>query len=199
MENNTATETLSSDRYIVDWTIASLEKLSPLDNQEEKHIRAMLEYLRSDANHFSRHEMRGHFTASIMLTQDESTLLLFHKKLQKWLQPGGHMDPSEFPVDTALREMNEEIGIAASDLVSPPRVLLGDVHFFPAINGWAEHSHFDIRFHGILRKGVTPKLNLEEGTKLKWFSFNEVLQDHSTNLSVRRSVQKIVLENDFLR
>ena len=109
------------------------------------------------------------------------------------------MDPKEFPVDTALREMNEEIGIGASDLVSPPRVLLADVHRFPAMNGWPEHNHLDIRFHAILRKGVTPKLNIEEGTNLKWFSFNEVLQDHSTNLSVRRSVQKIVLENDFLR
>ena len=79
MEDNTATETLiGSDRYIVEWTTKSLEKLSPLDNQEEGHIRAMLEYLRTDASHFSRQEMRGHFTASVMLTQGESTLLLFH-------------------------------------------------------------------------------------------------------------------------
>ena len=55
-----------------------------------------------------------HFTASVFLVTKErpkKVLLLFHKKQQSWLQPGGHIEQFENPVEAAIREVKEETGI----------------------------------------------------------------------------------------
>lgn len=55
----------------------------------------------------------GHFTASMLVVNPEKTkvLLMFHKKLQRWLQFGGHSDDSPDVLSTAIREFHEESGI----------------------------------------------------------------------------------------
>ena len=57
--------------------------------------------------------MHRHFTVSGFLVEGEGTLLHWHKKLQIWLPPGGHIDPDEDPVQAVVREVLEETGIAA--------------------------------------------------------------------------------------
>lgn len=42
---------------------------------------------------------------------DASVLLLHHRKLRKWLPPGGHIEPNELPDEAAVREVFEETGI----------------------------------------------------------------------------------------
>ena len=51
-----------------------------------------------------------HFTATGFVVHRDSTLLHWHKKVQEWLPPGGHVDPNEDPVQTTLREIKEETG-----------------------------------------------------------------------------------------
>ena len=48
------------------------------------------------------------FTATTFVVHEGATLLLWHKKMQAWLPPGGHIDPGELPEEAALREVREE-------------------------------------------------------------------------------------------
>jgi 8-oxo-dGTP pyrophosphatase MutT (NUDIX family) len=57
--------------------------------------------------------LERHFTATGFLVQDDATLLHWHKKLQCWLPPGGHIEPNEDPVQAVLREVAEETGVEA--------------------------------------------------------------------------------------
>ncbi|MCC6381132.1 MAG: NUDIX domain-containing protein [Dehalococcoidia bacterium] len=59
-----------------------------------------------------------HHTATAYVVDGDRTLLLWHTKLGMWLPPGGHSEPNEDPVETALREATEESGLAVA--VIPP-------------------------------------------------------------------------------
>lgn len=54
-----------------------------------------------------------HFTVAVFVVHDQRVLLHYHRKLGKWLPPGGHIEDNELPDDAALREMLEETGIRA--------------------------------------------------------------------------------------
>ncbi len=64
--------------------------------------------------------MRRHFTATGFVVQTSRTLLHWHKRLQQWMPPGGHVEPDEDPVQAVLREIREETGSAAEVIPSVP-------------------------------------------------------------------------------
>ncbi len=63
-------------------------------------------------------EVLRHFTVAVFVVHAERVLLHYHRKLGKWLPPGGHIEDNELPDDAALREVLEETGIHAR-LVGP--------------------------------------------------------------------------------
>lgn len=92
------------------------------------------------------HTEPGHFTASgFVLSPDlEQLLLIRHRKLGLWLQPGGHIeaaDPS--PLEAALREVQEESSLRSVELLRPLVDL--DIHQIPAWGEVGAHLHFDLR------------------------------------------------------
>ena len=54
------------------------------------------------------------FTVAVFVVHDGKVLLHFHQKLQRWLPPGGHIDPNELPDEAAVREVMEETGVACT-------------------------------------------------------------------------------------
>ena len=54
---------------------------------------------------------KRHFTATAFVVDNGRTLLHWHKKLQQWMPPGGHLLPDEDPASGALREVHEETGL----------------------------------------------------------------------------------------
>jgi 8-oxo-dGTP pyrophosphatase MutT (NUDIX family) len=54
-----------------------------------------------------------HFTVAVFVVHDQCVLLHYHRKLGKWLPPGGHVEEGELPDEAALREVLEETGIRA--------------------------------------------------------------------------------------
>jgi 8-oxo-dGTP pyrophosphatase MutT (NUDIX family) len=54
-----------------------------------------------------------HFTATAFVVDGPKTLLHWHRRLQQWMPPGGHIEPNEDPVQAVLREVHEETGIVA--------------------------------------------------------------------------------------
>jgi 8-oxo-dGTP pyrophosphatase MutT (NUDIX family) len=51
------------------------------------------------------------FTVATFVVRGDRVLLLWHRKLQMWLPPGGHIEPNELPDEAAIREVAEEAGI----------------------------------------------------------------------------------------
>lgn len=51
------------------------------------------------------------FTVAIFVVRDQRVLLILHRKLNKWLPLGGHIELDEDPEIAALREAKEESGL----------------------------------------------------------------------------------------
>ena len=94
---------------------------------------------------FHRSCRPGHITGSAWLvdTGGERVLLTHHRKLERWLQLGGHSDGDPDPLAVALREAREESGLPVRAL--DEAIFDLDVHLIPARGLEAAHLHFDVR------------------------------------------------------
>lgn len=111
----------------------------------------MLDLLGSHPQPLSRQSFTpGHVTASaLLLGPDRAHLgLLWHDKLGRLLQPGGHVEPSDVSVlAAAQRELAEETGLAASEVrLLSAAPLAVDAHEIPAYGEEPAHRHFDVRY-----------------------------------------------------
>ena len=93
----------------------------------------------------------GHITASAFVVAPslESCALLLHRKLGRWLQPGGHVDGEAAVWRAAQREVMEETGLSTLRLWSPGESIAIfdlDIHPIPPLRSEPAHEHFDIRF-----------------------------------------------------
>lgn len=88
----------------------------------------------------------GHFTASafVLSPSRAELLLILHRRLGLWLQPGGHVEASDVSLLAAAeREVREETGVAQPQLLVPYFDL--DIHEIPATASTPAHLHFDVR------------------------------------------------------
>ena len=111
------------------------------------------------------------FTATTFVVQGDATLLLWHRKVQAWLPPGGHIEPNELPEDAALREVWEETGLhvelvgagqkwgRVAVLIRPICILLEDIE--------PGHQHIDLIYFARVISG-NAVINPRESTQLQW-------------------------------
>jgi 8-oxo-dGTP pyrophosphatase MutT (NUDIX family) len=139
-----------------------------------------------------RSQPLGHLTGSGFVLDSTRTrvLLLHHGKLRRWLQPGGHGEGELDPRLIALREIEEETGLAAGDLQAFPheRLLDVDVHSIPPRPGEPGHPHLDLRYGFVARPGALARLS-EESTDLRWFPLDALPAD--ADASLLRAVRKL--------
>lgn len=143
---------------------------------------------------FDRSREDGHFTASAFVVNKtgEKTLLTHHKKLNKWLQPGGHADGDADLKNVALKEAMEETGLDKLELVGDIFDL--DAHPFPARDGMPEHTHFDVRYV-IRHTGDGSYTVSDESHDLAWVDITEVATGSQYSPSLRRMAQKWLAQN----
>ncbi len=151
------------------------------------------------ADCFERTCRPGHITGAawILSADRRRCLLAHHRKLDRWLQLGGHADGQYCVEEVALREAREESGLAGFDIVPIDGALLPldiDVHQIPARfdpDGQLvedAHEHHDVRFLLIAHAGQQIRPS-DESHDVAWFTPDEVVQ-RTHEESVLRMLRK---------
>lgn len=160
------------------------------DPAEESHRLAMLALLEAADPCSRSHFVPGHFTASAFIVHapTQRVLLHHHRRLNRWLQMGGHIDPGESVEQAAMRESREESGL--EDLRLEPGILDVDVHHIPAGKGEPPHAHFDVRFMVLTRTPDAIRFDPNESVDLAWFTIDEAIERANSPES-KRTLEKI--------
>lgn len=150
---------------------------------------AFLQFLASDLRVFERGHAPGHFTGSAWLVSadGERVLLTRHRKLQRWLQLGGHADGDHDLVRVALREAEEESGLR--DLAIEPAIFDLDCHLIPARGIDLAHLHYDVRYV-VRATGSEAFVVSDESLELAWWPIRALAQDPQADESLRRMAQR---------
>jgi 8-oxo-dGTP pyrophosphatase MutT (NUDIX family) len=139
--------------------------------KEQEYKEKIITFIKNNENCFDRSNGKGHITASAwVINKDRNkVLLMLHKKLNRWLQLGGHADGESDVTLVALKEAREESGIQEIHLISN-KIFDIDIHKIPAHKDIPEHLHYDIRF--ILETEHENFIQNNESIALAWFSQN---------------------------
>jgi len=117
------------------------------------------------------------FAATTFVVHEQRTLLLHHRKLGRWLPPGGHIDPNELPDQAAIREVREESGLEVELLAQGSA--LGEVRMLPQPycilleTIGPGHQHIDLIYFARVCGGSLAHAE-REAREARWFSWGEL-------------------------
>lgn len=156
---------------------------------ESERVHELLAFLKQQSEAcFDRQTLPHHFTASAWMLDSTHTkvLLTYHKKLNRWVQLGGHADGEADLLKVAYCEAQEESGI---DTITPFSEDIFDIDVvpFPAKGDMPAHEHYDIRY--VLQAETEDFLVSDESHDLRWILLKE-LETFPVDDSVRRMGQK---------
>ncbi len=142
-----------------------------------------------------------HYTASMFvvnkMNNDWKILFIHHKKFDRWMIPGGHVEYFENPVEAVLREtleetqttpklisfINKEVPDTDSTWLLPPEYFFEQL--IPARKDEAEHYHLDCCYVGVVTDS-SMKHRPEESNDIGWFNLQEIRDNTSMFLSTQR-------------
>lgn len=146
-----------------------LKTRTPIDERERESIEKFLTVVPTLVDPCNEEADISHVTASAIVVTDagDKVALHLHKRLNMWLQPGGHIDAGETPAQGALREAMEETGL-------PVRHHEGDgVYFHVDVHpGPKGHTHYDLRYL-VRSPEVAPAPPEGESQQVAWFAWHE--------------------------
>ncbi len=162
--------------------IADLEQLDrrlpAVDAREVASRQAVLAGVRRLSAPFDEDADPTHVTGSALVVGPRGIVLHLHKRLGLWLQPGGHLDPHEWPHEAALREAQEETGLPVVHPAEGPLLLHVDAHA-----GGRGHRHLDLRYVLHVTADVDPTPPAGESQDCRWVSFDEAISMADAGLS----------------
>jgi 8-oxo-dGTP pyrophosphatase MutT (NUDIX family) len=157
---------------------ASLARHAADDAREAADLSRIVDFVARHADPFNRRILEGHLTGSALVVSasGDQVLLLHHRKLQRWLQPGGHADPGEASGEVvAMREAREETGIEGLVLHPlAPRPLDVDIHAIPAHGDEPAHEHLDLRYLVLAPAAAAITRRAGESNDLRWFQWDQL-------------------------
>jgi 8-oxo-dGTP pyrophosphatase MutT (NUDIX family) len=166
----------------------------PAEALEGAHLARILAFVARHPRPFDRAIPEGHLTGSALVisASGDLVLLLHHRKLGLWLQPGGHGEAGETSAEAvALREALEETGIRELTLhPTAPRPLDVDVHAIPARPGEPAHEHLDLRYLVVAPDSAVAVHDPAESHAIRWFTWDE-LETMALDPGLRRALKKV--------
>jgi 8-oxo-dGTP pyrophosphatase MutT (NUDIX family) len=168
----------------------SLGDYQPVDERERGYRERMLQLLALPAPTSRRQFEPGHLTASafVLSPERDAVLLILHKKLGLWLQPGGHIEPEDASLETAARrELTEEVGLTLP-ATADAAIFDLDVHGIPARKDEPLHEHFDVRF--CFQAPTRDFVASDEVADARWAPLRQ-LEDLTRDESVLRAMRKL--------
>lgn len=175
--------------------LALFERYGNRFPQEVGTVERISQFVRDNPDCFERELKIGHITGSAWLLDPggERVLLTHHRKLDMWVQLGGHVDGEADVAAGAMREAIEESGISDIELVSPD-IFDIDIHAIPARGDEPEHFHYDCRF--LMQAASDDYRVSEESHDLAWIPLDKIT-DYTTEASILRMVEKLGTVTDF--
>lgn len=162
-----------------------LGRWAPEQPADPEVLSDFIEFARTHQDCCERTLAVGHFTGSAWLVSADGlrVLLTHHRKLDRWLQLGGHADGNGGLAEVALREAEEESGLAG--LRVEPTIFDLDRHRIPARKDESEHWHYDARF--VVHVGASEDFVVgPESHDLAWRQIVALVNDAHADESVRR-------------
>lgn len=141
-------------------------------SEAERYRASVLDFVGAHPDALLRSCSAGHLTGSALVVDParSRTLLMLHRKLGRWFQPGGHADGEANLAAVALDEATEETGIRDLGVLVPAFDI--DVHRVPLL-GQQPHLHLDLRFLALAPPGSVEVPNAES-TALRWVDGNDL-------------------------
>jgi 8-oxo-dGTP pyrophosphatase MutT (NUDIX family) len=159
--------------------------------EEAAYVRRAIHWVNAHENVFDRHLLPAHVTGSAWVVNPDRghILLLHHRKHDQWFQPGGHADGDADVLRVALRECEEETGLAADAIrLLQPQIFDVDIHDIPAGPEAPRHAHIDVRFLVEIddRRDIPGN---HESHDVRWVPLHEVPR-YNNNRSTYRMLEK---------
>ena len=156
-------------------------------NQNCENAKRIIDFVKNNALCFDRDFAPGHITGSAWIVNRDNNkcLLTLHKKLNMWLQLGGHVEGETDILKAAIREAQEESGIEDIEPITT-EIFDVDIHYV-AIPNQTPHYHYDIRY---LLQANSENIKIsDESYDLAWFKV-EHLKNMQLNPSVKVMLNK---------
>ena len=168
----------------------------PVDAAEKESLERIRAFVESVPDPFDRSVDHAHLTGSSFVLDDGGRVLLtHHRRLDMWLELGGHAEGERVAHEVAMREAEEESGLEDLRFETAllfddgtPRLLDVDVHEIPARGEEAAHEHHDLRFVLRTSKPADVRADPRETKALEWVDLVEASRrlDASGNRALGR-------------
>lgn len=170
-----------------------LDQYLTLFPAEQSTIARVRDLVQTHPDAFERSCAVGHITGSawIVTADRQRCLLTHHRKLDRWLQLGGHVDGERQVHLAALREAQEESGMMEFSFVELGGQVLPfdiDIHGIPATATEPGHEHYDLRYLLIAAENQPLQISTES-KDLRWFTWSKIEQVQPDD-SMRRMARK---------
>ena len=157
----------------------------------------LLKQLEDDQDLIDHKNYEGHVTASGLVIYKNRVLLIFHNRIKKWFQPGGHLEYSDKTLaEAAQREVEEETGLKVklSDWhIENNSPIMIDTHLIPAYKTIPPHFHHDFRYV-FIPKDDNIKLQLEEVEDFAWVDISDnKIKEEKSNIKAYELAKRLGL------
>jgi 8-oxo-dGTP diphosphatase len=164
-------------------------ELSSVTKQTAAHFRK----LKSSQSTYTQSEGNSHHYCTFFLPvhrDSHSVYLGYHKKAADWIPPGGHIEPGELPSDTAIREMQEELGYKPQRAQLTPHTL--SIKYLNKKPGYNCLTHYDIWYLVEMPARVKFEFLTKEYHDARWFGVKQAVKHIQHNPDFAQIVSRVL-------